>query len=180
MSILFKFFLIFIILTTQGCQLIPSYQSFKQKTTKAELDQDQINRLFRQGNRYNKLSKEEKKVVCKHLNQDYQKVADWQTAWLLVYSLNDDFNCVNLKDTLILLKVIQANKNLNTPLQWLNANQIKVLNKLNRLQTKNNKFQRKNNSLKGKLNEAEIQLQDVIAKIQALKVIETTINQKTQ
>jgi len=176
-----KLSLLCLTLTLQGCQLLSSPNlSAKVESTEAELEQDQIHRLLRQGIRYDTLSTEERHVVCKRLKLDYQEHEDWQTAWLLIYSLNKNFDCINAKQTLILLKTIHAKKDFNLHLQWLNNNQIQLLNKLNRLQSRNNLFQRKNNSLKSKLNEAEVQLQDVISKIQALKIIETTINQKTQ
>lgn len=181
MLALFKIILLASIVTIQGCQLLPpSHLLPKVKFTEAELEQDQIYRLLRQGNRYSALTNEERDVVCKRLKLDYQEHGDWQTAWLLVYSLNSHFNCINFKQSIILLKTIQAKNDFNLHLKWLNNNQLQLLNKLNRLQSRNNIFQRKNNNLKSKLNEAEIQLQDVISKIQALKIIETTINQKTQ
>jgi len=177
----FKITLLLSLLTLQGCQLLsPANVSAKVKSTEAELEQDEIYRLLRQGKRYNTLTTEERYVVCKRLKLDYQEHDDWKTAWLLVYSLNKNFDCINSKQTLILLKSIQEKSGFNLHLLWLNTNQIQLLNKLNQLQSRNNHFQRKNNNLKSKLNEAEIQLQDVISKIQALKIIETTINQKTQ
>ena len=178
MPYLLPIFLILTLLTVQGCQLMPIHSIANESTQ--EQNQDQILSLLRQGSRYSDLSKKEQQTVCKRLTLDYQQHNDWQTAWLLIYSLNNNFKCVNLSKTITLLKSIQADIAVNPSLQWLNIQQLQLLNKHQSLQTRNNRYLRKNSHLKTQLNEAEIQLQNVISKIQALKVIETTINQKTQ
>lgn len=171
-------------MSAQGCQLIRDYQFLSKeqpsRQSEAEKGHDQMFSLLRQGKRYSELSKQEQRVVCKQLTLDYQQHKDWQTAWLLIYALNQNFTCVSQSDTVILLQKIEKNTEVSPSLQWLNTNQIELLKKLNTLQIKVNSFQIKNHNLKSQLNEAEEQLQDVISKIQALKVIETTINQKTQ
>ncbi|NOR69885.1 MAG: hypothetical protein GQ532_09375, partial [Methylomarinum sp.] len=90
-------------------------------------------------------------------------------------------NCITLKEKLVLLSSIQNMPNVSPQLLWLNNDQIYLLNKLQKLQKLQNKvyrFWRKNKNLKNQLNEAEMQLQQVISKIQALKAIETNINKK--
>ena len=188
MLALFRFLLLFPALLAQGCQMLPSYPFYKaeervtEKVAETETDRqhDQIHSLLRLGKQYSKLSKEGLQDACKQLELDYLHQKDWQSAWLLVYLLNEDFNCVNQAKTLKLLKAIQSDKEFSTSLKWLNHNQIELITKLISLQTKNNNFKKKNNNLEKQLNETETQLQDVVSKIQALKVIETTINQKTE
>lgn len=183
---LFKTFLMLSLLIGQGCQLLPLSPP-KDGSAKSRLEQAQLFRLFRQGERYSKLSAKEKKTVCKRLTLDFQKQDDWQTAWLLVYSLNDNFNCLGLEKTRNLLAAIQSTHNLNSTLRWLNNNQINVLNNLNTLQSKSNSFRAKNrlikknnNKLKKQLRKTKIELKDINHKIQALKEMETTVNQNTQ
>lgn len=173
-----QFILILSLLSLQGCQPMPKRIAASNTTT--EQSQDKTLSLFRQGNRYSELSPEEQQTICKRLLLDYQEHSDWQTAWLLIYSLNNNFKCVNLKKTIDLLKSIQSDITVNPSLQWMNIQQLKLLNKYQSLQSRNNRYLKKNGHLKTQLNEAEIQLQNVISKIQALKVIETTLNQKTQ
>jgi hypothetical protein len=188
MLALFRFLLLVTALLAQGCQILHSYPYYKvekretEKVAETETDRshDQIHSLLQLGKQYRKLSKEGLPDACKQLELDYLHQKDWQSAWLLVYLLNEDFNCVNQTKTLKLLKAIQSDKEFSTYLKWLNHNQIVLITKLISLQTKNNNFKKKNNALATQLNEAETQLQDVISKIQALKVIETTINQKTE
>ncbi len=188
MSALFRLFLLFTALSTQGCQQLPSYPFYKGDDAKAETEEaiyadqkhDQVHSLMRLGRQYSKLTKESKQDACTQLEQDYLHQNDWQSAWLLVYLLNDDFKCLSQTKTLKLLKAIQADTDFNVSLRWMNRNQIKLIDKLIALQAQNSKYKKKNSDLKNKLDEAEIQLQEVISKIQALKIIETTINQKTE
>jgi len=179
MPYLLPIFTVLTLLTVQGCQFMPTKRALSNVSTQ-EQNQDKILSLLRQGNRYSNLSTKEQQAVCKRLTLDYHQHEDWQTAWLLIYSLNNNFKCVNLNKTIALLKSIQTDITVNPSLQWMNIQQLKLLHKHQSLQLRNNKYLRKNSHLKTQLNEAEIQLQNVISKIQALKVIETTINQKTQ
>lgn len=183
---LFKISLILSLLTAQSCQLLPLPPP-KKESTKNRQDQTQLFHLFRQGERYSKLSTKEKKTICRRLTLDFQKQKDWQTAWLLVYSLNNNFNCLGLEKTRNLLVAIQSTHNLNSTLYWLNSNQINIFDNLNTLQSKNDSFQAKNKlikksnkKLKKQLNKTKTKLKDINHKIQALKEIETTINQNTQ
>jgi hypothetical protein len=146
-----------------------------------------VHYLLRLGNQYSKLTKEGQLIACKQLLIDHKVQGDWQSAWLIVYLLNDNFNCVNQAETLELLKTIELNKKVAVSLQWLNRNQINLLNNAISFQTEKNSFKRKNKNLKIKLIETKLQLEqtetqlkEVISKIQALKIIETTINQKTE
>jgi len=173
---LFRLFLLLIILTSQGCQTLND----SLKTWVTLDDQDQIQRLLKYGKQYDELSKEQRRSTCKQLKQDYEKQGNWQTAWLLVYSLNDNFNCVSLKKSLAMLNTIQTMENPNKQLQWLNKNQLKLLNNLNTLQKQNNKVHKRNRYIHTKLDQAKQQLEELNAKIQDLKAIETSINRKTQ
>lgn len=188
MSALFKLFLILSILILQGCQLLNSSRPpTKEKVIETGEQHDQVHYLLRLGNQYSKLSKEGQQQACKQLIIDHKVQGDWQSAWLIVYLLNNNFNCLTQTESLQFLKTIELNKNVAVPLKWLNRNQINLLNDLISSQNKKNSFKRKNNNLKTELNnvkiqleQAEIQLKEVISKIQALKIIETTINQKTE
>ncbi len=184
----FKLFLLLIFSILQGCQLLDtSHPSAKEEVTKTDRQDNQVQNLLQQGTQYSKLNKEGRKQACKQLILDYEVQRDWQSAWLMIYLLNDDFNCLSKTKTIELLKTIQSDKNMAVSLKWMNNNQINLLNSLIYFQSTKNKFKKKNNYLESQLEgtrvqleQAEVQLKDVISKIQALKVIETTINQKTE
>jgi len=188
MVTLLKIFITFIVLTSSGCQLLTdwetSFNNSAEKQDKVDVIEDpqleQSYQLLQLSNLYGGKSAKEQKIICEQLKDNYEVQKDWHTAWLIAYSVNSNFNCVNIKKTLGLLKNIQQQQQVSSLLYQLNYNQIQILKKLSYLQSKNWNFRHKNNILKKEITEAEIQLQEVIAKIQALKVIETTINQKTQ
>lgn len=189
MPIYIKLIYVCIVISLSGCQLLNDLKSSFNNSQESESsapfatdqnDEEKLYQLLFLSSQYSRQTQEQQQLNCKQLKQQYEKKKNWQQAWLIVYSLNKDFSCISLSKTLSLLREIQTELKPTNSLYWLNDNQINLLNKLSYLQAKNKKFKRKNAGLKEKLNEAEIQLQDVISKIQALKVIETTINQKTQ
>ena len=167
MQRLFKLLFFLLILSHQGCQTLSQYPVFPE-TQEKSMDQEQVYGLLIQGMQYQQLNKQQQQTQCQKLKLDYQTQTNWQTAWLLVYSLNTDFSCVNLDKTLRLLNDIQQTPEVDPQLLWLNKNQIQLFNTL----------QKKNRILQNQLNETETQLQQVISKIQALKAIETSINKK--
>jgi chromosome segregation ATPase len=177
MQVLLKLLFISLTLTIHGCQFQDTIQS-SPKTRAPPSEQKQIYRLLRQGRRYAELSEPVQQTMCKRLKKDYQTQVDWQTAWLLVYSLNTNFNCVSQKETLALIKAINTALEPEGLLLWLNKNQLRSHNEINSLQSKINKQLEKNNSLKDQLTVATKELEEVNAKIQALKAIETSINKK--
>ncbi len=173
-----RLLLIGFLLVLQSCQLISENQPPIGASTPIFVEQQQIYQLFRLGELYSDLDQRQQQSLCKKLIEDYQQQADWQSAWLLVFSLNQNFSCLNLNKSLKMLTDIQTKQETDSPLSWLNKNQLLLLNKQKNLQSKKNRFYRKNLTLQKQLNETETQLQDVIYKIQALKAIETNINRK--
>lgn len=160
---LVRLFLISFILSTQGCQSLNEYMV--QPIIQYDFfDQEHLDELFSQGMLYQQLSKKQQQTECKKLQQDFKNQAQWQTAWLLVNSLNINFSCISLNETLILLNAIQNSKSAPAHLLLLNKNQIQLLTT----------FRKKNNQLL----EAEKQLTKLNFKIQSLKAIEANIIKK--
>lgn len=180
MQLILRLFLVSIILSTQACQLFTQ----KKLTPQAHIEpsnQEQAFNILAQGMQYYKLDEQQQLAKCKEVKLDYKIKPSWQTAWLLTYSLNDEFRCLNLDKTLELLNSIQIMPGVNPQLLWLNKNQIQLfikLNKLHQLPTKLYRSRKQNNNLQNQLNETEIQRQKALSKIQALKAIETSINKK--
>ena len=170
-------FIFLLILTTQGCETLSKYQPSSTIFSSSD-EQDQIYRLVRQSKRYDELSKRKRQATCKRLKLDYQILADWQTAWLLVYSLNDDFNCIDKDKTLELLQAIREAQGTSTQLQWLNNNQIILLMELDKQKTKNKSLSIRLNKAQLEQIQTQQQLKKANAKLQALQAIETNINKK--
>jgi len=170
MQLLFRLFFFLLILSSSGCQIYN--HDLEPLTISSEAqEQQQLYNLFKRGMRYRELSKLQQEAECIRLKQDYKTQAYWDTAWLLAYPLNDDFNCVNLDEMLELLNVIQTVPDSNHHLRWLNNNQIDLLTNLDKLQ-------KKSNSLRKQLKTAQKRLKKANSKIKALRAIETSINKK--
>ncbi len=135
------------------------------------IEQAQIYNLFIRGMQYAELDQQQRKIACKQLKEDYQTQADWQTAWLLVYAINYNFTCVSLNRAVELLHVIEIDPSTSTQLQWLNNNQINVLNILQKSQTAKA-------NLSNKLKKSQAELEQENSKIEELKAIESDINKK--
>ncbi len=173
----FCLFIFLLVVTTTGCEILSTYQPTSTIFSTSD-EQDQIYRLLRQSKRYDELNKRQRLATCKRLKLDYQILSDWKTAWLLVYSLNDDFNCINQDKTLELLKVIQEAQGTSTQLQWLNNNQIILLMDLDKHKTMNNNLSIQLNKTQLQLIKTQEQLKKANSKLQALTAIETNINKK--
>jgi flagellar motor switch/type III secretory pathway protein FliN len=134
-------------------------------------EQAGVYHLFLRSMQYQGLEKSQQKIACKQLKQDYDSLANWQTAWLLVYAINADFSCIPLKRSLELLQTIQAAPDSSAQLQWLHSNQINLLNQLE-------KMQKEKINLNRQLQKVQAELEAENSKIEALKAIETDINKK--
>jgi len=137
----------------------------------ATIEQIQLYNLLVRGGRYAELAEQQRKIACKQLKEDYRIQADWQTAWLLVYAVNHNFNCIKISRAIELLHIMAANPDTSTALKWMNSNQINVLNSLQELQIEKAK-------VSNRLKRAQRQLKQENSKIEELKAIETEINKK--
>jgi len=186
MTSLFKLFILFMLFTLPGCQFLAVFKTpFNHNDkpdypVKVDSKQDPTLQLLALGNKYSAQSEQQQHALCKQLKLEYETQKEWQKAWLLIYSLNSNFNCISMSKSLHLLQSIQKPLKSEMPLYWLNNKQIQLLKSISYLQVKNKKIKLKNSHLKDQLNKVESQLQEITSKIQALKIIETTINQNTQ
>lgn len=150
---------------------IESDQTIPPEAFSVPIEQAQIYNLFIRGMQYSELDKQQRKIACKQLKEDYQTQADWQTAWLLVYGINYNFTCISLNRAVELLHIIETDPNTTTQLQWLNNYQINVLNILQKSETAKA-------NLSNKLKKSQAELEQENSKIEELKAIESDINKK--
>jgi len=127
-------------------------------------EQVQLIDLFARSAKYHDFDNKKKQQLCEQFKQDYKQTSDWQAAWILIYGLNDNFKCMKLSESLTLLKTLQKSVEVNSQLYWLNEQQIKLLADL--LSSKRRIY-----SLSTKLKKEN-------SKIEALKAIESDINDK--
>ncbi|PHS24482.1 MAG: hypothetical protein COA83_07730 [Methylophaga sp.] len=146
----------------------PIIQTIDYSTT---IEQVQLYQLLVLGGRYAELEEPQRKIACQQLKEDYRIQADWQAAWLLVYAVNHNFNCINISRAIELLHTMAANPDTSTSLQWMNSNQINVLHRLQKLQIEKVK-------VSNQLKKAQTELKQENSKIEELKAIESEINKK--
>ncbi len=168
---IFVSFLVAIFSVCSGCQLQPTTAPTSVIKASELGEHENTNNFFIKGMHLAELDKAQQQIQCEQLKLKYQTKPEWQTAWLLVYPLNDDFHCLSLNETIDYLQTLVASTEIYPQLAWLNKNQLKILKQLL-------KYQKKSISLRRQLKEAQKRLKEVNSKIQALKAIETSINKK--
>ena len=175
-------FIIFMIFVSTGCDRMvkPRTKPVKIIVQRENQDAKIIYDLLLTGEEYNKLNKNKKIKKCNQLKQAYQVQAYWQTAWLLVNAINDDFSCLNSVQTLNLLNTIKNTQTESTELLWLNNNQINLVSKLVESKQEIIESNLEINYLRRELEQSEQLLRQYFSKIQELKTIETNINKKLE
>ncbi len=176
-----KFSLLILLLTIQSCQTkLPRESQQKssqqlliepEKKPAADLIKQQLYNFLKQGMQQHKLDKNQKQLKCESLKQNYHQKADWQTAWLLVFSSDAEFSCINLHEKRGILNSFANSKEVIQPLHWLTVNQNYLLSSISQLK-------KKNKALKRQLNNAKKLVIESNQKIEALKAIEDGINKK--
>ncbi len=187
MKLFIKLFFVILLLSIQACQLqnptrvedpvdLETNQSLivppnfdvdlaeSNTNLNVKTEQVQLIDLFARSAKYHDFDNKKKQQLCEQFKQDYKQTSDWQTAWILVYGLNDNFKCMKLSESLTLLKTLQKSVEINSQLYWLNEQQIKLFADL--LSSKRRIY-----SLSTKLKKEN-------SKIEALKAIESDINDK--
>ena len=166
-----------LIILLQGCQTMTQYLPDLTIQKNAD-DRILIHKLFAQAKKYQQMTETQKQLQCSKLKQTYKIEPHWQSAWLLVNALNDDFKCINLTETITWVANIEKAQEISPAIRWLNNNQLHLLNQLKNKKIKMQTLFRKNKQLQLKTYRTETQLKQAIAKIKALKNIETHVNKK--
>ncbi len=166
-----------LIILLQGCQMMTPY--LPDLTTQKDADDIMlIHKLFAQAMKYQEMTETQKQLQCSKLKQAYIMEPHWQSAWLLVNTLNDDFKCINLTETIIWVASIKEAQEISPAIRWLNNNQLHLLNQLKNKKIKMQTLFKKNKELQLKTYRTKTQLKQAVAKIKALKNIETHVNKK--
>ncbi len=168
---IFVGFLFVVISVCSGCQRQPTTTALPAVMNSEPDNHEKIYDILIQGMHLAELDKAQQQIECEQLKLNYQIKPEWQTAWFLVYPLNEDFHCTSVTETIDYLQTLAASTEIYPQLAWMNNRQIKLVKQLL-------KYQKKSISLRRQLKEAQKRLKEVNLKIQALKAIETSINKK--
>ncbi len=178
MQLIIKLFFFSVLISQQGCQTMTQYMPHFTTQRDADHKKPPLYTLFQQGMKYQQMTEAQQQVQCNKLKQAYKVEAKWQTAWLLVNSLNDDFKCISLIETIALVASIEKAPEMSPTVLWLNKNQAQLFNKLKSKQIKVLGLDEKNKQLQAQIKRGETQIKQAVDKIKALKSIETHVNKK--
>lgn len=177
--------LLFLLVTTicQSCGMLPHQKPLSVLPLNHELkhelkEQRQVFNLFVQGMKFQALSPEQQKLECNILKKSYQQDLEWHAGWLLVFLSGDKFTCIELSEKLEIMKSMAKTKNQLLPLDWLNKNQIYLLNTIRDVSRENVRLKDDLNKVNVNLSKVNVNLNEINSKIDALKAIENGINEK--
>lgn len=115
--------------------------------------------------------------TCTKFEKIYQQ-GDWRAGWVLALQVteNSGKQCLNIKQAVQVLTLLESEKKIDPDLIWLNQYHLRLLHKL---QQKTKKVSQLNSALRSKKKKIVDLLdenQALVEKLEALKAIETSIN----
>lgn len=163
-----------LLLSLTACQYLPSYHP----TDKANLITDEGGQLMSYGakfaNEYNSVATE----TCTKYKQFYQE-GDWRAGWILALQVTDTkkTHCLNSKEAIQILTRLETENKINSNLMWLTNVHLSWLDGQEQQAKKLRLLKRSISKKKAQLIELKKENVDLVEKLEALKAIETSINQ---
>ena len=157
-----------------GCQHLPSiYAPEKTQATSPKLEQ-----LSKYGAKFAYEYSSAAKETCAKYTQLYQE-GDWHAGWILALQVTDTKNkhCLNSKEAIQILTTLESEKKINPELLWLTHVHLSWLGGLEQQAKKVSQLKRVISRKRALINELEKENLDLVEKLEALKAIETSINQ---
>ncbi|RLA16487.1 MAG: hypothetical protein DRQ62_16150 [Gammaproteobacteria bacterium] len=163
-----------ILVCLSGCQhLPPLYSTQKPPAMHTELAQ-----LMEYGAKFASEYEGATKETCAKYKQLYQQ-GDWQAGWILALHVTDtkQKNCLNSKQAIQILTTLESDNLINSEIIWLTHIHLNWLAELELQTKKASRIKRLINRKQVQINELKKENQDLVEKLEALKAIETSINQ---
>lgn len=161
--------------TLTGCQNYPAfYVTEKAETIEFEEFEEFVNYGAKFAYEYSSALTE----TCTKYKQLYAE-GDWRAGWMLaVYATSTNSqNCLNSKEAIQILTTLETENKINVNLLWLANLHLSWLEGQEKQTTKVNQLMWSMNKKKSQLIELKEQNKNLEEKIDALKEIETSINQ---
>lgn len=157
-----------------SCQNIPAFFSANNSQKKPS----KVEQLVNYGAVFAFEYRRVPEATCKKYRQDYQQ-GDWRAGWVLALHANETKteHCLNRKQALTILIKLEADKVIYPELLWLTHVHVEWINALQKEENSNNWLKREIDRKRARMTELENANQDLEAKLEALKAIETSINQ---
>lgn len=156
-----------------SCQYLPSYQP-TEKVSVNEFEQ-----LMNYGAEFASNYPSAAEETCTNYKQLYQG-GDWRAGWILALHVTDTSSkhCVNRKEAIQILTTLKTENKVNTHLLWLINVQLLWLKEQTQHTKKISQLMRSISKKKAQIIELKEKNQDLEEKLDALKAIETSINQQ--
>ncbi len=163
-----------LLVSLTGCQSLPSNR-FVEPVQAIPQNLEQISEY---GAKFASEYKGAVKETCTKYTQLYQQ-GDWRAGWIMALQVTETKlkHCLNSKEAIHILTTLETQKKITPELLWLTQIHLSWLNELELQAKKASQIKRAINRKQVQINELKKENQDLVEKLEALKAIETSINQ---
>ncbi len=171
-------------LTIISCTSItPQENPVIQNVSRLSCSISELDKLMAFGVYFSSLSNKEKKNECNQLRFNYSVLNDWSSGWALAYAINEYSGCGTINDGIKILKKIHDTKLNSEQIEWLISYQVTLLTQRKTIEILKRQKHQLNLDLKlskEQLSNCQDDKKNMVLKIQDLKSIETSINQRLE
>ncbi|MCF6203216.1 MAG: hypothetical protein L3J59_06015 [Methylococcaceae bacterium] len=158
----------------QGCQSV----DFNPKDEHPQQNPSQFEQLAKFGSDFALQLDAKPKITCKKYIQ-LHKNGDWRASWVLALTTvqPENIQCVNINDAILVLTTLELQNKINPDLIWLNQSYLALLFKLQENKKTISLLNQSISNSSEHSSSLEEEKKELSKKIEALKNIETNINQ---
>ena len=163
-----------ILVALSGCQNFPVLYP----TNKTHVPATTLDQLSLYGAKFAYEYKDAATATCTKYTRLYQQ-GDWRAGWILALQLSDTKSkqCLSSKQAIQILTTLQSAAKIDPDLMWLTEVHLNWLIELEKKAKKVSQLRREISRKQAQVTELEAQNQNLVEKLEALKAIETSINQ---
>ena len=163
-----------------GCQGRSAFFQFSEKEPPSKPDSvvHQHEQIVEYGTKFALDYDVAPKTTCAKFKKLYQQ-GDWRAGWVLALHIpeSESKQCLNITEAVQILTTLESEKKIDPDLIWLNQYHLRLLNKLQQQTKKVSQLKSAMRSNKQQIVDLQDENQDLVEKLEALKAIETSINQ---
>lgn len=164
-------------LALSACQYLPAEKKVEEPIQQKVQEVSELEQIIQYGAEFATEYKQDKKQACAKYLKLYEQ-GDWRAGWVLALQSDPTkaLPCLKTKESVQILKELESKNQINPDLLWLNQAYLRLLDK-QRKQTKKIRWYRSSVSRhKKQINALKKQNKNQLEKLEALKAIETSIN----
>ena len=163
-----------LLLGLAGCQNFPALYS----SAKPQITTEKIEQLSEYGAKFATEYNRAAQKTCTKYTRLYQQ-GDWRAGWVLALqvSATNNKHCLDNTAAIQILETLESQKKIDPELLWLTQVHLNWLKELEQQTKSVSQLKRAANRKQSRVNELVKENQDLVEKLEALKAIETSINQ---